>query len=121
MTMAMAREGRPVKRTIAGLMTAAVLTAAALVARSGGAEPFAQTVQVTKVEAGYTVGQPGLHARLTLSTGQAIDYEPADRQEAEQFLRLVELHVRGAEMFAAVDGRTVRRVHVATSSYRTAR
>lgn len=81
----------------------------------------ATTVELGRVDVGYAVGRPGLKARLTLASGEAVEYEIEDPAEAQAFLRLTDIFVSGrARMFADVDGRQVRGVHVSGPSLRQA-
>ena len=81
----------------------------------------ATTVELRQVDVGYAVGRPGLKARLTLATGEAVEYEIEDPAEGQAFLRLADLFVSGrARMFADLDGREVRGVHVSGPSLRQA-
>jgi len=77
----------------------------------------AATVEVGRVDVGYAVGRPGLKARLTLASGEAVEYEIGDPSEVQAFLRLTDLFLAGrARMFADVEGRAVRGVHVSGPS-----
>lgn len=113
------------KRETVGMLTGVVVAgigAALWTARPPAAESASSsTVELRQVDVGYAVGRPGLKARLTVATGEALEYEVADPRAAEVFLGLTELFMSGrARMFAEVDGREVRGVHVSGPSSRGA-
>jgi hypothetical protein len=77
-------------------------------------------IEVKLVELASPAGQSGVRLRLTLVSGQAIEYVPEDAREADVVLRMTEMFVGGrARMFAEIDGsNVVRAVQIAGPSLR---
>jgi hypothetical protein len=77
-------------------------------------------VEVRLVEVGYVLGQGGMKVRLSLATGQAVEFHPEDARDADALLRMTEMFVSGrARMFAELDGsNVVRAVQIAGPGYR---
>jgi hypothetical protein len=71
-------------------------------------------VEVRQLEMACYPGKPGVRIRLTLATGQAVEYRADDPVEIETIQRLGAMFVAGGtRMFADVDGSTVLSVQVA--------
>ena len=93
---------------------------ALVVAYAWGAAPsttdgsWSNKVEVGQVEYGVAVGHPGISLRLTLLSGQAVEYRGDDSAEAAALIGMADLFLSGrARMFAEVEGTEVRAVQVA--------
>ncbi len=74
-------------------------------------------VEVRRFEAAHTIGRPGLKVRLTLQTGEAVEYQVDEGNEADLTMRLAEAFLSGhARMYAEVDGAVVRAIQVSGGS-----
>lgn len=75
---------------------------------------WSNKIEVRGVECGVAVGRPGMAIRLTLASGEAVEYRGEDAAEAALLLRMADLFVTGrARMFAEVEGQRVVGVQVA--------
>jgi hypothetical protein len=73
----------------------------------------ATKVQVRSIDVGHVRGQPGVKVRLTLHTGEAVEYRTEDAADTTAVLRMAEIFLAGnARMFAEVDGAAVRAIQV---------
>lgn len=93
-----------------------------LAAASPAATVATNKMEVRQVELGYALGQPGVKLRLTLTSGQAVEYVAVDAREADAALRMTEMFVAGrARMFTELDGQNVvRALQIAGPAFRVA-
>ena len=100
----------------ARLMTALILllTLAAPPARAQRSS-FVNKMPVRQVEAALVLDTGALKIRLTLATGEALDYEVRDEQTIDRVLKFVEVSSESGMGLAAeiaTDGRTLRALHL---------
>ena len=70
---------------------------------------------VRQVEAALVLDSGALRVRLTLATGQALDYEVRDEGTIDKVLRFIDVGSNGGNGLAAeisTDGRTLRALHL---------
>ena len=100
----------------ARLMTAMILllTLAPPAARAQRSS-FVNKMPVRQVEAALVLDTGALKIRLTLATGEALDYEVRDEQTIDRVLKFVEVSSESGMGLAAeiaTDGRTLRALHL---------
>jgi hypothetical protein len=106
-------------------------TAAALVLLLSLAAPparaqrgYANKLPVRQVEAALLMETGALKVRLTLATGEALDYEVRDEEMITKVLKFIEVS-SGAEFSlaaeVATDGKTLRALHLAPPELRPKR
>ena len=107
------QEGGNMRRVIV------VLAVLGVVATWGAWPPKSQgswtnKVEVRGVEWGVALGRPGISIRLTLHSGEAVEYRGEDPDEAAAVMRMADLFVNGrARMFAELEGTKVVGIQVA--------
>lgn len=78
-------------------------------------------IEVRNLELGYVLGRSGVKVRLTLQTGEAVEYRTEEAAETEVLLRIADMFLSGhARMFAETDGSIVRAVSISSVSPRVA-
>jgi hypothetical protein len=82
------------------------------VARAEGVNKLA----VKQAEAALVVTSGALKLRLTLVTGQALDYEYTDPEKISLILRFIEISANGGFLSAEIstDFKTLRALHIGT-------
>jgi hypothetical protein len=108
-------EGGKMRRVIAVLgFLMVALSWSAMPPETHGA--WSNKVEVRKVEYGLKLGSPGIAIRVTLQSGEAVEYRNEDPVEAAALMRMADLFVAGrVRMFAEVEGTTLRGLQVAGS------
>jgi hypothetical protein len=102
-------------------VAACVVLFSVAVALDSGAAP-ANKVEVRRVEVGHVLGRPGLRVRLTLLSGQAVEYRTEDAVESAQALQMADVFFAGhARLFAELDGTTVVAVALDSGDVHAAR
>jgi hypothetical protein len=88
----------------------ALVVCTLLVAGSTAGEDATSLVQVRQLELKYNLGEAGtLRMRVTIASGEVIDYSTSGPEETETILRLVDLFSSGrVDLIASVDNHKVR-------------
>lgn len=95
-------------------LTAAVVAVLVLVGPSARAQRV-NKVPVRHVEAALILDSGVLRVRLTLATGEALDYDVRDDSTITRVLKFIEIAAASRMSLAAevaTDGRTVRALHL---------
>lgn len=111
-------------------MRSRLLTAVVVVILCGVAPParaqrgYANKLPVRQVEAALVMETGALKVRLTLTTGEALDYEVRDEDMISKVLKFIEVSSATELSLAAevaTDGRTLRALHLAPPELRPKR
>jgi hypothetical protein len=99
------------------LMTAVVLVLLSLAVPTARAQRggFVNKMPVRHVEAALVLDTGALKVRLTLATGEALDYELRDEALIAKVLKFIEVSAgsnMGLAAEIATDGRTLRALHL---------
>ena len=88
----------------------ALVVCALLLAGSTAGEDAISIVPVRQLELGYTLGEGGtLKIRVTVASGEVIDYSTTSPEETETIFRLADLFNSGrVDLSASVDNHKVR-------------
>jgi hypothetical protein len=71
-------------------------------------------IEVRQVEMGMVLGRPGVKVRLTLQSGQAVEFKTGDSTETEATIRMAEVFLSGqGRLYAELDGNAVQSIQVA--------
>jgi len=97
--------GLSIRRSLLAVGASAVLMTG--VARTAPIETYPQVLGVRQLDVGFTVGNAGFKARVTLVTGEAMDLPLESEADTQALLRLAQIASSGAAMTATVDGRRV--------------
>jgi hypothetical protein len=103
-----------------GRWTAAVALGLLLAVPAARAERV-NKMGVRHVEAALVLDSGALRVRLTLDTGQALDYEVRDEVAITRVLKFIEIGTSGRMSLAAEissDGRTIRALHLVPDEVR---
>lgn len=76
---------------------------------------YVNKMPVRHVEAALVLDSGALKIRLTLATGEALDYEVRDEKTIDRILKLIEVSAGSSMGLAAeiaTDGRTLRALHL---------
>ena len=99
------------------LTTAVCVLLLSLVAPAARAQRgYANKLPVRQVEAALNMETGALKVRLTLVTGEALDYEVRDEDLISKVLKFIEVSAgtdRALAAEVATDGRTLRALHLA--------
>jgi hypothetical protein len=106
--------------TAAAVVLLLSLSAPAVRAQRG----FVNKMPVRSVEAALVMETGTLRVRLTLTTGEALDYEVRDEAMIDRVLKFIEVSSGSGMSLAAevaTDGRTLRALHLAPAEVRPRR
>jgi hypothetical protein len=98
------------------LMAAAVSLGLLIIGPATRAQPRTNKISVRQVEAALVMDSGALKVRLTLVTGEALDYEIKDDGAVTNVLKFIEVSANGNMQLAAeisTDGHTLRALHLA--------
>lgn len=72
---------------------------------------------IRQAEAAFVIATGALKVRLTLVTGQALDYEFTDPERIGPLLKFIEIAANGGFLSAEIstDGKTLRALHIGTA------
>lgn len=84
-----------------------------LASAAGTPDSFVNKLRVLQLELAYRLDGGGLKARVTLATGEAIDFEVAEPAVIDRVLRIAQIFSSGATLFAEVQDRKVKSLDLA--------
>jgi hypothetical protein len=71
-------------------------------------------LEVKGIEIAHRLGAPGIKVRLTMISREAVEFSTEEPVEVQSTLQMAEIFGSGrGKMFAEVEGRVVRALHVA--------
>ena len=98
------------------LVVAAISLGLSITGPATRAQPRTNKIGVRQVEAALVMDSGALKVRLTLVTGEALDYEIKDDGAVTNVLKFIEVSANGNMQLAAeisTDGHTLRALHLA--------
>ncbi len=106
------READMLRRGIVPALVVCLTTPAATAVAEG-----VNKLAIRQAEAAFVIATGALKVRLTLVTGQALDYEFTDPERIGPLLKFIEIAANGGFLSAEIstDGKTLRALHIGTA------